>query len=442
LKKNKLPAIILMIINALLITAPLVILILGPQNEGRANLLDVSVGLGFIGLAMMTFQFVNSARIKPLNKPFGTDLVYHYHRQIGIAAFLLVFAHPILLFIVDARFLRFLNIFTAPWRARLGVTAIFFLIGLVFTAEYRPQIKIPYGFWKFWHGIMATIMIAAAVTHIFLVGNYVNLPWKQVLWITYSALLVGMIIYTRIIYPIRLIKHSYLIQSTKKEDGDVFTLTFVPDGHKGLRFAPGQFAWLTAWKTPFSDSEHPFSIASSADNRESFQMSIKKLGPFTERVQSLQAGERVYIDGPYGSFNLDHHPEAERLVMIPGGIGVTPIMSMLRTMADRGDKRPIILFYCNLEWETVTFKEEIQALQGRLDLKTIYTIEKPPASWEGESGFLNREILKKHTPQNWISNGTGVFLCGPTPMMNAVEKELLAIGYNHNQIHSEKYSFT
>jgi predicted ferric reductase len=171
-------------------------------------------------------------------------------------------------------------------------------------------------------------------------------------------------------------------------------------------------------------------------------MSIKKLGPFTERVQSLQAGERVYIDGPYGSFNLDRHPEAERLVMIPGGIGVTPIMSMLRTMADRGDKRPIILFYCNREWETVTFKEEIQALQGRLDLKTIYTIEKPPSSWEGESGFLNREILKKHTPQNWISNGTGVFLCGPTPMMNAVEKELLAVGYNQNQIHSEKYSFT
>ncbi len=441
MKKNRTSAIIIMIINAVLITAPLIILILGPKNEGRVNLLDVSVGLGFIGLAMMTFQFVNTARIKKLNAPFGTDLVYHYHRQIGIAAFLLVFAHPLLLFIVDSRFLRLLNIFTAPWRARLGVAAFLLLIGVVVMAEYRPNFKIPYKFWKFWHGVSATFMIAAAVTHIFLVGNYVNLPWKRVLWIAYSALLVGMLIYTRIIYPLRLINRSFLVKETRKEAGDVFTLTMVPDGHKGFRFRPGQFAWLTAWKTPFSDTEHPFSLASSAERTDSIQMSIKNLGPFTQRIQSLRAGERVYVDGPYGSFNLDRHPEAQRLVMIPGGIGVTPIMSMLRTMADRGDKRPIMLFYCNREWETVTFKEEIKDLESKLDLKTIYTIEKPPADWGGESGFLNRDILGKHTPEGWVAEGTGVFLCGPAPMMNAVEGELLAAGYTHKQIHSERYSF-
>ena len=441
LKKNKNTAIILMIINALLITTPLIILILGPNNEGRQPILDISVGLGFIGLAMMTLQFVNTARIKPLNKPFGTDLVYHYHRQIGIAAFLLVFAHPITLFLLDTRYVRFLNLFTAPWRARFGVVAVLLLIGVVLGAEYRARFKIPYTFWKIWHGIMATAMIATAVTHIFLVGNYVNLPWKKALWIGYSVLLVGMLIYTRIMYPLRLIKHSFLVKSTKMEAGDVFTLTMVPDGHAGFRFHPGQFAWLTAWKTPFSDTEHPFSIASSAENSESFQMSIKNLGPFTQRIQSLTAGERVFVDGPYGSFNLDRHPEAQRLVMVPGGIGVTPIMSMLRTMADRADKRPILLFYCNREWETVTFKEEIIELERKLDLKTVYTIEKPPTDWGGESGFLNRDILKKYTPEGWIANGTGVFLCGPAPMMVAVEKELLAVGYSQQQIHSERYSF-
>jgi predicted ferric reductase len=441
LKKNKTFAIILMIINALLITTPLIILILGPKNEGRLPILDVSVGLGFIGLAMMTLQFVVTARIKPLNKPFGTDLIYHYHRQIGIASFLLVFAHPILLFILDDQYLRLLNPITAPWRARFGVFAVLLLIGVVLTAEYREKLKIPYTFWKIWHGIMATAMIAAAVIHIFQGESYINLPWKRALWIGYSVLLIGMLINTRILYPLRLIKHSFRVKSTKLEAGDVFTLTMVPDGHAGFRFNPGQFAWLTAWKTPFSDTEHPFSLASSAEISESFQMSIKNLGPFTQRIQSLKAGERVYVDGPYGSFNLDRHPEAQRLVMIPGGIGVTPIMSMLRTMADRGDKRPILLFYCNREWETVTFKEEVKELEKKLDLKTIYTIEKPPSAWEGESGFLNRTILNKHTPEDWISDGTGVFLCGPAPMMTAVEKELLAVGYSHQQIHSERYSF-
>jgi len=441
LKKNKPLAIVFMLINALLITAPLIILILGPKKEGRLATLDVSVGLGFIGLSMMTFQFVNTARIKLLNKPFGTDLVYHYHRQIGIAAFLMVFAHPILLFLLDSRYLRLLNLFTAPWRARFGVTAVVLLIGVVVMSEYRPQLKIPYKFWKFWHGVSATLMIAAALAHIFLVGNYVNLPWKQVLWIAYSVLLVAMLSYTRIIYPFRLIKHAYRVQTTQKEAGDVFTLTIAPDGHQGFQFKPGQFAWLTAWKTPFSDTEHPFSIASSAEDTTSFQMSIKNLGPFSQKIQSLKAGDRVYVDGPFGSFNLDRHPEAERLVFIPGGIGVTPIMSMLRTMADRGDKRPILLLYCNREWETVTFKEEVKALENKLNLKTTYTIENPPAPWNGESGFLNRDVLRKHTPADWIANGTAVFLCGPAPMMNAVEKELLAFGYAHDQIYSERYSF-
>ena len=140
-KNNKTLAIIFMVINAIFITAPLIILILGPKKGGRVEILDVSVGLGFIGLSMMTFQFVNSARIKPLNRPFGTDLVYHYHRQIGIAAFLMVFAHPILLFILDSRYLRLLNLFSAPWRARFGVTSVVLLIGVVLTAEYRQNIK-------------------------------------------------------------------------------------------------------------------------------------------------------------------------------------------------------------------------------------------------------------------------------------------------------------
>ena len=78
----------------------------------------------------MTLQFVNSGRLKPLNKPFGTDLIYHYHRQIGIAAFLMVFAHPIMLFIIDSRYLRLLNLITAPWRARAAVTSVVLLIAL------------------------------------------------------------------------------------------------------------------------------------------------------------------------------------------------------------------------------------------------------------------------------------------------------------------------
>jgi len=439
--KNIVSGIIWATIYAFLILIPILVLLSGPKFSGRPGLLDLSISLAFIGLAIMALQFVNSARFKFLNQPFGTDLVYHFHRQIGIAAFFLVFAHPILLFILDTRYVRYLNIFTIPWNIRFGVIAILLLIAVVWMAEYRQKLKIPYWFWKFWHGIMATIMIALALFHIYTTGNYINLPWKRAVWIGYSILLILTLIYTRIIYPIILLRNPFTVTQVKKERGDVWTINLKPKQGKVFLFSPGQFTWLTAWKTPFSDSEHPFSLVSSAEKTDALELSIKNLGPFTAKIQTLKQGDEVYLDGPYGSFSIDRYPEAKNLVLIPGGIGVTPIMSILRTMADRNDQRPIKLFYANQTWESVTFQEEIDELQKKLNLKVIYIIEKTPQNWQGESGFLNTSIFKKYIPDKWMGIETEVFLCGPSPMMNAVEKALLDAGFAEKKIHSERYSF-
>ena len=425
----------------ILVFTPILVLLLGPKSSGRPELLDISVSLGFIGLAVMALQFVNSARLKFLNKPFGTDLIYHFHRQIGIAAFFMVFTHPILLFVLDTRYLKLLNIISAPWRARFGVTAIVLLILVVWMAEYRQKLKISYSFWKVWHGIFATLMIALALLHIFMAGSYTDLPWKKAVWIGYSVMLVTVLLYTRVIYPLKLIRTPYTIKSNHKERGDVWTLILQPPAGKRMIFSPGQFVWLTAWRTPFSDSEHPFSFSSSAEDKERFELAIKDVGPFTSRIKKLKAGEKVYIDGPYGSFNLDRFDEAQNLVLIPGGIGVTPIMSFLRTMADRNDQRPIKLFYANQTWETVTFREEVEVLKKKLNIEVIYVIERPQDDWQGESGFLNSAILKKYIPENWLGEHTSVFLCGPEPMMNAVEKALQTTGFNEQQVHSERYAF-
>lgn len=425
----------------ILVFTPIIVLILGPKIGNRPTMLDISVGLGFIGLAVMSTQFLSTARIKLLNRPFGTDLVYHFHRQIGIAAFLMVFSHPIILFILDSRYLRLLNLITAPWRARAGVTAVLFLIFIVWFAEYRQKFKIPYQFWKFWHGVIATGMITLALIHIFLNNNYVGLPWKKGLWIGYSAMLVAAVFYTRVVYPLKLIRKSYQVTNVKEERGSVWTVRMKPKGHVGFRFKPGQFGWLTAWNTPFADTEHPFSLASSAEDEKFFEMSIKNLGAFTAAIQKMEPGQVVFVDGPYGNFSIDRYPEAERLIFIPGGIGVTPIISMMRTMVDRGDQRPIILFYCNLTWDSVTFREEMIDLQKKLNMKVVYTIEHPPEYWEGESGFLNAEILEKYLAPGWKGKGTEIFLCGPMPMMNAVENALLQVGFDGKNIHTERYAF-
>ena len=322
----------------------------------------------------------------------------------------------------------------------MGVGAVLLLLGVVWIAEYRQKLKIPYWFWKLWHGILASVMIPMALYHIFTGGNYIDLPWKRGLWIGYSILFTLTLLYTRVIYPLIIIGKPYRVKEIREERGAVWTIVMEPVNHKGFRFMPGQFAWITAWKTPFSDSEHPFSIASSAERKDAIEMSIKSLGRFTSKIRQLKPGDQVFVDGPYGYYSVDRYPETKRLVLITGGIGVTPVMSMLRTMADRGDTRSITLFYCNQEWDTLTFREEVKELQKRLNMKVIYTIERPPQDWQGEKGLLNSTILNNYLPPEWKSDSTEVFLCGPMPMMNTVEKALMASGFEESRIHTERFA--
>jgi len=429
------------ILYCFLVFTPLLILILGPGQVPRVPLQNISVGLAFIGLAIMGLQFALTARIKPIERPFGSDLVYHYHRQIGIAAFLMIFAHPILLFVLSTGYLSLLNIFTSPLRAKAGVLSLLLLVGVVWLAEFRSKLKIPYWFWKIWHGIIAILTMGLAIIHILLNGNYINLPWKQQLWIAYLVVWVLLLVYTRIIYPIKLMRNPYQVVRVTPERGSSSSLRLKSIKKSSFDFHPGQFAWLTAWKTPFSDTEHPFSLSSSAEHPEQIEMTIKKLGKFTTSIQEVKPGQQVYVDGAYGSFSCDRYPQATALVLIAGGIGITPLMSTLRTLADRGDKRPILLLYANRDWENVTFREELEPLKQKLNLKVVHILEQTPQNWSGETGFITPEILNRHIDSGMRQAEMHVFLCGPKPMMDAVGKHLLAVGIPPAKIHSEQFAF-
>ena len=214
-----------------------------------------------------------------------------------------------------------------------------------------------------------------------------------------------------------------------------------PDGHEGFEFKPGQFAWLTVWNSPFAIKEHPFSFSSSAarDSSDGLAFTIKELGDFTATIKEISSGQRVYLDGPYGQFSVDQHEGPRRYVFVAGGSGVTPVMSNLRTLADRGDRRPILLVYANGTWEDVIFREELEGLEERLNLRVVHVIEDPPDGWEGERGYITADVLDRHLPEE--RERCEYFVCGPDPLMDAVEGALIEeIGVPFNKVHSERYN--
>ncbi len=427
------------LVYLVLVNAPLAILLIGPVPEGREFWRELSVALGFAGLAMMALQFVLTARFRWLKAPYGADIVYHFHRQISFVALLLILAHPLLLFVFSPNTLTLLNLFSAPWRARAGVTAVVMLLVLIGASVWRKPLKIEYTNWRIWHGILATLVIALAVTHIVLARHYLNTPWKQTLWVTYGGFWVGLLIYVRILKPILLLRRPYDVVSVTPERGNAWSLTVRPVGHAGLKFVPGQFAWITVLSSPFAEAEHPFSFSSSANQSGHITFTIKELGDFTRQIKNLQPGQKVYVDGPFGHFSIDRHPHAEQFVFVAGGVGITPTMSMLRSMADRGDKRHLTLLYANKDWDSIIFREELDTLKSALQLNLVHVLEKPPADWDGETGFITRAVLERHLPTASKPNSLEIFICGPQPMINAVENALTEMRVPFGDFHSERF---
>jgi predicted ferric reductase len=422
----------------LFILAPLFTLLTGSLPPTRNFWGEFAVAIGYSGLAMMGLQFGLTARFRYITEPWGEDIIYHFHRQISLVAVALVVLHPIILVALRPQRLGMLIFYQASWRARFGALSTYSLIALVVMALWRTKLKIRYETWHLSHIVLVVIAIAAGLLHMVGFGRYLVDPWKRALWIGLTIFWIGLLLYVRIVKPLFMLRRPYLVAEVRKERGDTWTLVMHPDRHPGFRFSPGQFAWLTLWGSPFKITGHPFSFSSSAtvtDGR--VEMSIRNLGDFTSAIHKVPVGKRVYLDGPYGAFTISN--PADLHVLIAGGIGITPMMSIIRTLADRGDRRPIILLYGSKDWEAITFREDLEALKARLDLTTVHVLGDPPPGWTGERGLITAEIFKRHLPQPYADHE--YFICGPDVMMDAIESALKELGVPLSRYHSERYSF-
>jgi predicted ferric reductase len=421
------------------VLAPLFALLVGPLPPSRDFWTEFSIAIGYSGLAMMGLQFGLTARFRYVTAPWGEDVIYHLHRKISLLAVALVVAHPLILFAVRPELIALLNSFSAPWRARFAAISTYSLIVLVAMALWRAQWKIRYETWHALHIILALAAVAAGLAHMVGWSVYLESPWKRTLWIALTLFWIGLLFYVRIVKPLFQLRRPYRVSEVRGERGDTVTLAMIPDGHQGFRFEPGQFGWLTLWGGPFRITGHPFSFSSSAaapDGR--VEMTIRSLGDFTGRVASAKPGQRVFLDGPYGAFTADS-ASADMLVLIAGGIGVTPMMSIVRTFADKGDKRPLLLLYGSRTFEEITFREELEQLARRAQLKVVHVLRNPHEGWDGERGYVDVEIFRRHLPPPFDAHE--YFICGPDVMMDGIERALGELDVPMSRYHSERYSF-
>ena len=418
---------------------PCLVLLFGDMPGGYGFWWDFSMALGFAAASMMALMFFLTSRYKRAALPFGVDIIYYFHKHISLLLFLFGAAHAIILLAAEPVVREMLKPEHLNRYMAAGIVSLVFLAVLVISSLWRKQLQIHYDNWRLIHVFLAAAAFILALVHVEGAGYYIATPAKRLIWGTIMGSCLLLLLYVRLIKPVMLLSNPYKIKEIIAERGNAHTLVIVPEQHHGIDFQPGQFVWLTMYHSPFSMKEHPFSISSSPEQKGELHFTIKALGDFTRRIKDATIGQAVYIDGPYGSFSIDRHPSEHGYVFIAGGIGIAPVMSMLRTLVYRKDRRAHILFFGGNTKEKLTFYEELESVRHEIDLKIVYLLEQPPPDWQGETGFLESKILKRHLPEHF--QDLEYFICGPVPMIHLAEKELHAIGVPLRRLHSELFDF-
>lgn len=424
---------------AVVMAPGVVALVVDPFDTPRPALVEMSVAFGFVAFAVIAAQFALVSRFQASSRPFGTDALVQFHQYIGGIGLGLAIAHPLLLTAAGLPWSAW-NPLAGGLTVQSGAIALWALVLLVATTVWRRKLQLSYEAWQRLHLALAALTGLALVAHALAVNGYSRAAPVRVAVLIYAAAFSAVTLHYRLVRPFRLGLRPWEVVTNVDASGSTRLLRVRPVGHPGLRFEPGQFAWLMTGPTPLRSQQHPLSIASSAQPAAdgSLEFSVKALGDWSARVvPTLAAGTRVWVDGAFGAFTSERKANPG-FVMIAGGIGIAPMRSMLLTMRDRGDRRHVVLFVAVHDESRLIFGREVEQFRASLNLDLVVTFEAPSPDWSGERGQITTDVLRRHLPTEFRQYH--YFVCGPPPMMDAVESALLGLGVPAAAIDSERFN--
>ena len=389
---------------------------------------------GLAGMALFAWAVILSARFKIYNRMFhGLDNTYRAHHNIGLAAFMLLLIHPILItyryFLSSpASAYEFLKPSpSSPFRA-LGSIALFLMILGIGVTLY---INVKYEKFILVQRALGLVLFIGAVHAVFVGNSDLGVYGMGILSLqAYFALLIGI---AAIIYVYRSIFHgnfskfyNYKIESIKQM-GDVYELELSTD-EQPMPYKPGQFAFIKLDTNGLLSQSHPFSMSSKpGSNKLSF--GIKNLGDYTLALGDAQKGSLVKVDGPYGTFSniIVNNP---RQIWVAGGIGITPFLAMAKSI---GDSQKIDLYYSAKSLKEAVYLDELRSIASKnSNFKVIPFLE-------DRDGFITADIIFKNSPDLQDAN---FMICGPATMMMALRMQIKSKGIANKNINTEEFNFS
>lgn len=220
------------------------------------------------------------------------------------------------------------------------------------------------------------------------------------------------------------------------------TMAFYLEKPEGFSYVAGQFIELTLLNPPETDTEgntRAFSLAAAPYEADLFVATRLRDTAFKRVLNGLPIGTEIQLDGPFGNFIMPSNPNTMAVFLI-GGIGITPVRSML-LQATR-DQRPnqTFLFYSNRTPADAAFLEELRDASHKNPFLTFVptmTNVGDTVPWNGKTGYISAQLLQEYLPKPDLAT---YYLCGPAAMVSAMRKLLTDIGIYNENIHTEEFS--
>ena len=393
-----------------------------------------------LGGYLALIQLVLMSRSPWLEQVVGQDALTSAHRWVGFTCVWLIVGHVVLT-TVGFALGDGSNLIAEAWTLlttyqfmlMAGVSLVMFIAVAVSSVRIARR-RLSY---ETWHGIhfYAYLAIALGLGHQLVTGtDFANDRIAWLYWVALYVLAAATILIFRFIHPLLVtLRHQFRVINVEREGPGVVSIYL---GGRGLdRFAirAGQFVIVRFLVRDGWWRGHPFSI-SAAPNGRWLRLTVKDLGDDTTSMANLRTGTRVYLEGPYGLLTGARR-KRRRVLLIAGGIGIAPLRALFEELpAGPGD---LTLLYRASRPKDIVFREELDHLAKARGAAVHYLIGARGSRAMPEDP-LAPGALRKLVPD---LREREVYLCGPTPMMEAVRDGLRLLGIPQRHIHFERFEF-
>jgi predicted ferric reductase len=411
--------------------------LLGPTAGLATGLGQVTALLGtylaLVGILLM-------ARVPWIDHVVGSDRLIAWHRWLGFGTLWLLLAHFALTTIGWAldrgqTVVNELLDLLSTWDVLIATVGLVLLAIVAVTSIRYARRRLAYETWYGLH-LYAYLGIALAFLHQVTMGSdLVADPLALWYWVALYVVTFGLLVIFRVLTPIRRsLRHRLRVVNVVRETPDVVSIYLAGRHLEQLPVRAGQF-----FQVRFLDGgggwwrAHPFSI-SAAPNGSWLRLTVKDLGDDSRRMQRMPVGTPVFIEGPYGAFTtaMIHRP---RVVMIAGGVGVTPLRAMLEEMP--AAPGAVTFLYREGEPDAVVFRAELTDLARArgADLRLLV----------GHRGSalmpvdpMAPEALRKVVPDIAAAD---ILICGSRPFTQRTLASLKSLGVPSSQVHAERFGY-